>query len=201
MLTIRWSRGDGRLLEGILWVAFAVEAVFGLLLPALGVVGVIASGGSRTVAVDRASVIAGTPTARGVSLTGTDKAELTFHHPGVTERILLALPDALVATLSLLVIVLLIRMSRTLRTGDPFAAANVRRLSMIAVAIVLAGLLAPSAEAITTQLLVRSSPVAERIPFQFTVPFLPIVLGMLVAALAEVFRRGTGLRDDTEGLV
>lgn len=61
--------------------------------------------------------------------------------------------------------------------------------------------LAPVLPAITTEMLVSGTPMADQIPFSATFTGEYVLLAFLILALGEVFRSGTKLRADTEGLV
>ena len=63
-----------------------------------------------------------------------------------------------------------------------------------------AGLVVPYASAVTTDRLQAGTPAEEVVVFSAYLSGMPFLVGLLVAALAEFFRRGTRLRDDTEGL-
>ncbi|WP_370416496.1 hypothetical protein [Streptomyces fradiae] len=63
------------------------------------------------------------------------------------------------------------------------------------------GVLGPSVAAVTTSRLVTGTRVGEAVVLSYTLEFKVILLGLLVAALAEAFRRGARLRAATEGLV
>jgi Protein of unknown function (DUF2975) len=140
--------------------------------------------------------VGGNPT-----LTGTREAELTFQQPDLVQRILLDAPGIVTSAMTLLVIYLLIRIARTLQAGEPFAPPNARRIRMFAVVVLIVGVLGPIIETVTTGLLVEGSPVADVIAVEAHISGPPILVGLLIAALAEVFARGTRLRQDTEGLV
>lgn len=193
MCTAFWSRVDERLLEALLGAALALVALFGV----LGV----GEPAARTVAVNRSAIAPGVPAGGDATLTGTREAELAVPHPDLIQRILLDAPGIVTSAMTLLVIHLLIRIARTLQAGEPFVPPNARRIRMIAAIVLLVGVLGPVAEAITTQLLVQGSPVADVVDFEAHIPGLPVLAGLLIAALAEVFARGTRLRQDTEGLV
>lgn len=200
-MDIPWSRGDSRMLELVLWLALAAVGLFGAILPVAGVLGgpfgVVET---RDVALDERTSTTGV-TDGPVTLRGTEQAELTFADPNLTERMLLALPRISGALLLLLAIELLRRIARTLRAGDVFVPDNARRLTVIAVIVLALGILGPLVQALTTDLLVAGTPARDAVPFEVTFAFGPVLLGLLIAALAEVFRRGTALRADTEGLV
>lgn len=194
-------RRGGRLLEAVLGLALALAGLFGVLLPLLGVAGPIDSSRARDVTIEAVTRLPASVSSGPVTLRGTHRAEIALAHPNVQQRILLALPDLFYGALLILVLALLLRMARTLRVSDVFVPENARRLQVIAAAIVAVGVLGPAVDAITTHLLISGTAVSPAVPFAYTVSAAPLLLGLLVAALAEVFRQGTRLREDTEGLV
>ncbi|MFF0037610.1 DUF2975 domain-containing protein [Streptomyces mirabilis] len=200
-----WSRTDNRLLEVALGLATLFVGVFGVLVPVLGVVGLIDPVDSREVKTATTTQVPGTVTdavaGHGMTLTGTHRADLVFAHPDLGRRLLLALPDVIGSLLLLLVLALLVQMARTLRDGDVFVPKNARRLSVIGLTVLVQAVLSPVLPALTTQALVSGTPMAEQIPFSVTFTGEYVLLAFLILALGEVFRRGTKLRADTEGLV
>ncbi|MFF4356458.1 DUF2975 domain-containing protein [Streptomyces sp. NPDC001604] len=200
MTSLQGRRG-GRLLEAVLGVALALAGLFGVLLPLLGVTGPIDPVDTRDVRIDAVTRVPAAVTSGPVTLHGTHRAEVALTHPDVQQRILLALPDVFYGALLIVVLAFLLRMARTLREADVFVPENARRLQVIAAAIVAMGVLGPAVDAITTHLLISGTAVSPAVPFAYTVSAAPLFLGLLIAALAEVFRQGTRLREDTEGLV
>lgn len=88
---------------------------------------------------------------------------------------------------------------RSVREGDPFTPANVRRLRWIGyltVAYVPVGTMST-----ILQHEVINSTATGRLGLSFAVSFTPVVLGMGVLLLAEVFAHGIRLREDVEGTV
>ncbi|MER7838350.1 DUF2975 domain-containing protein [Streptomyces sp. NPDC096040] len=200
-----WSRTDNRLLEAALSLAGLLVGVFGVLIPALGVVGLIDPVDTREVKTETASRVPGTVTdavaGHGMSLTGAHQADLVFAHPDLSQRLLLALPEAIGSLLLLFVLALLLQMARTLREGDVFVPKNARRLSAIGLTVLVQAILSPVLPAVTTAALVSGTSMADQIPSSITFTGEYVLLAFLILALGEVFRRGTKLRADTEGLV
>ncbi|WP_424863595.1 DUF2975 domain-containing protein [Streptomyces sp. MMS24-I29] len=197
-----WSRGDQRALELGCALALGLVGLFGALLPLLGVVGVLDPITNRDVRLEgRAPAPHVTPGGDGPSVIGTDQAELVFAHPAFGQRLLLALPEIVGSVLLIVILGLLLRMARSLRGGEEFTTRNVRRLHAIAVTVFLMSVLAPLLDAVTTGLLLRGTGSEDLVPFSVTYSFPYLLLALLIAAVAEVFRRGARLRADTEGLV
>lgn len=201
----RWGQTGHRSLEAALGLATVLAGVFGALIPALGVVGLIDPMDTREVKVETTTRVPGTVTdtaaGHGVTLTGTHQADLVFSHPDLGQRLLLALPEIIGSLLLLLILALLLQMARTLRDGDVFVPKNARRLSVIGLTVLVQAVLSPWLPALTTQALVSGTSMADEIPFSTTFTGQYVLLAFLILALGEVFRRGTKLRADTEGLV
>ncbi|MGW3633884.1 DUF2975 domain-containing protein [Streptomyces sp. NPDC005122] len=200
-----WSRTDNRLLEAALGLAALLVGVFGALVPTLGVVGLIDPVDTREVKAETTTRVPGTVTDavadHSMTLTGTHRADLVFAHPDLSQRLLLALPEVIDSLLLLIVLALLLQMARTLRGGDVFVPRNARRLSAIGLTVLVQAILSPALPALTTEALVSGTPMADQIPSSITFTGEYVLLAFLILALGEVFRRGTKLRADTEGLV
>lgn len=200
-----WSQTDSRLLEAVVGLAALLVGVFGVLLPALGVVGLIDPVDTREVEVETTARVPGAVTdavaGHGMSLTGTHRADLVFADPGLGQRLLLALPQIIGGLLLLLVLALLLQVARTLCGGDVFVVGNVRRLRVMGLMVLLQAVVAPVLLAVTTQMLVSGTSVADRVPFSAAFAGEYVLLAFLLLALGEVFWRGAKLRADSEGLV
>ncbi|WP_329071085.1 DUF2975 domain-containing protein [Streptomyces sp. NBC_01429] len=199
---VEWDRGDNTALRVVLGVGAALVAGFAVLSPLLGVLGVTGQDGAgRTVPLRGAATVAGSGGGDGIALNGTSQGEVTFAHPDLAQRALLALPEFFSGVLLLIVAYLLYRIVRTLAAGDPFVPDNARRVRAIAVTVLGLAILRPLLDMITTGQLVLGTAVEDQVSVEATFSSGPVLLGLLIAALAEVFRRGTQLRADAEGLV
>ncbi|TCO13146.1 DUF2975 family protein [Kribbella steppae] len=196
----RWSRTDALVLQGLLGIVFVVQAILGMVIPLLGVVGVLDLASSREVPVTGVAAPE-FPDADGVQLSASGSAALTVDDPSFSQRVLLELPTIVGAVLILLGIYLLFRIARTLCLGDPFQPRNPLRLFGIAILIAVGSVAASLLQAVTTDQLVAGTPLADHVPFSVEFSLLPLLVALLVAALAEAFRIGVRLREDTEGLV
>ncbi|AXG82268.1 DUF2975 domain-containing protein [Streptomyces paludis] len=197
-----WDRTDGRALEWLLGLGAALVAVFSVIIPLLGVFGVLDGGASsRIVGLRSATTAQDTGGADGMTLTGTHQAELSFAQPDLAQRTLLVLPELFTGVMLLVIAYLLFCTVRTVRTGDPFVPANARRVAGIAGAVLAMGVTGPVLDMITTAQLVGGTVADQHVVAEGTFSAAPILLGLLIAALSEVFRRGARLRADTEGLV
>ena len=89
---------------------------------------------------------------------------------------------------------------RSVRDGDPFTAANVRRLRAIGFLLVVGAPVASLAMFVCDQWLASTSTAGE-LGASFTVPGAGPIAGLGVFVLAEVFAHGARLRADVEGTV
>lgn len=94
--------------------------------------------------------------------------------------------------------VLLSRFLRDLGAGAPFAPANVTRLRVVALLLVVVPLLAELVYALARAMIMDAAG-GEGFLMTFTPGWL--VAGLLVAAVAQAFAAGTRLQDDVDGLV
>jgi hypothetical protein len=100
--------------------------------------------------------------------------------------------------------VLLAPVLRSLGDGDPFRGGNAARIGAVGGIVMIAGTVAPLLPQIASLVVIDGlglvspgSPLVPGISFSFV----PVAVGALVLAVAEAFRRGTQLTDDTRGLV
>ena len=102
---------------------------------------------------------------------------------------------------SVLTAILLYEVARSLRTGDPFQRRNARLLLAAAVTSLVGGMTASLAVAFSGMALADDASELLPIDTTMTISLVPIPVGVALAVLAEIFRRGANLRDDVEGLV
>jgi hypothetical protein len=95
--------------------------------------------------------------------------------------------------------VLLSRFLRDLAGGRPFTPANVTRLRVIALLLMLVPLLLGGGLYGVARAIVMDQAGAASFVFSFTPAWL--VAGLLVAAVAQAFAAGSRLQDDVDGLV
>ncbi len=127
---------------------------------------------------------------------------VTVPDPTTLQRVLDLAPGVLTMLLLATGSWLALSVMRTVAAGDPFVPANVRRLRVLALmlmlgpALVLVGHFASQASLLDTAAIQGLPP-----QLSIDIPFIPLVAGLFVALLAEAFRAGNRLRDDVEGLV
>ena len=111
---------------------------------------------------------------------------------------LILLAPVLTAAAAVWGAVLLSRFLRDLAGGRPFARANVTRLRVIALLLMLVPLLGGGLYGVARAIVLDQAGAASFV-FSFTPAWL--VAGLLVAAVAQAFAAGSRLQDDVDGLV
>ena len=198
--TTLWSRYDSHVLELLIGLGLLLVGLFQALFPILGVTGPFPPIDTRDVTLRSTSQVPHLASG-GTALRGTHHAELAVDDPGLGDRLLLAAPEVARAVLIVVILSILMRMAATLRTGDVFVPANVRRLFAISTAVLLLGAAVPALDMVTTNALVGGTPLAPAVEVGFMLRASDILLAVLIAALAGAFAHGARLRADTEGLV
>ncbi len=138
---------------------------------------------------------------RPVEISGPYYAEVNFLDPSPTERVIWLLGELAAPLLATVILILLLMVAVSARKGDPFTRANTARLRAIGALVMLGGTAVSSLSSFISMWLVAESPAGRIVTPSVSISFLPIVAGLLVLALAEVWNRGVTLREDAEGLV
>ena len=90
---------------------------------------------------------------------------------------------------------------RTLRDGDPFTPVNGRRILTISLLLIGAGLTEGPIRGLLAWTQVNGTPAEPLVDIGYSISIQQIGFGLLLAALAEIFRRGARMRADVDGLV
>jgi hypothetical protein len=206
-------------LEGVLVLALVAVAILGVIRPAIGPAGLHLGTGpvfgrlpTVEVTLDASNVQITTapplPTVEGAVRPGDGLEFLTptrtsvvLWSPDLTQRLGFAGAAILQGLLVMAVLGLLLAVTRTLRRGDPFVAANARRLYLIAGLVGIGGQLVVGLSAWARWQILTHPDVAPYVFAEHELSFAPLVAGLGIAVAAEVFRQGTRLRDEVEGLV
>ncbi len=187
----RWDRSDQLGLEATLAVVGAV-AVGNL---ALQVVRAVAD--ERISAVNELPASLAPPGVRP-PITGT----VVLQDPSLGQHLLHLAPYLLGTALVLVGALLLFRLAVSVRHGEPFQQANVRRLVVVAVLLLFGTPVVRLLESVDRgQVLKAAMPDAASYQISLDLPLDFMLAGLLVAFFAEIFRRGARLRADVEGLV
>ena len=188
----RWSRVDQVLLEGILWVLPAAA----LLQVAVDGVRALRGRPLRVTGELPDDVVRSTDVVTG-PFTGT----VVVQDPTGTQYGWDLVPSVVLLVLAVVVARLLLGVVRSLRLGDPFTAANARRLAMLSVVVIVGGVFLPFVQQVALEGVLDPLLADGPRTWRLDLALWPALTGVLVGFLAEVFSRGTRLREDVEGLV
>ena len=128
-------------------------------------------------------------------------ARFTFVDPRPGQRAIWVIWQVAGPLLILACLWLVYRIVRSARVGNPFVERNERRLWALAVLIAGGGFVYSLFTGAVETLLLQRSAAADLTEIQFTVSFLPIIVGLGVAVLASVWHVGIGLQDDVAGTI
>ena len=185
-----------------------VSVGFAAFLVVDGAVGV-ARGGERLVTGRSLDVHVQVPPERvqlpaGLRHDGWLPAVARVQHPGAREIALWTALQLTQAALFIAVLWLLRGLARSVRHGDPFDAANVRRLRGIGSLLAFGGLLVEMLNASIRSTLWQGLPpgaFGDVGTEGFSVPGNMLLAGLGAFILAEVFAQGLRMREDLEGTV
>ncbi|GAA4402724.1 hypothetical protein GCM10023153_32070 [Ornithinibacter aureus] len=133
---------------------------------------------------------------------GVAAYDVTLADPTVAQRLLDLAPGLLIVGLMTAGSLLIVAVMRTIAAGDPFVAANVRRMRQLA-AVLLVGPFFTLFLSMSVHGALLSDVDLGGLALLavLDIPWAYLVAGMVVALLAEAFKAGSRLRDDVEGLV
>jgi hypothetical protein len=188
----QWTRTDQVFLESVLWA-----------LPGVALVRVVADGVAalrgQPLEVSGSLPADLVPTTDLVSgpLSGT----VVVEDASATQYGWDLVPSVVLLVLAVVVARLLLGVARGLRDGDPFTTANALRLRTLSIILIVGGTFVPIVQGIAFEgvldPLLADGPQTWTLELQLW----PVLSGVLVGFLAEVFARGARLREDVEGLV
>jgi hypothetical protein len=136
----------------------------------------------------------------GVALAERTPVTLRIQDPTLGQHAMTLVGASLFFVLTFVVLVFLRRILGSVRHGDPFIAANVRRLRVIGSLLLIGVPLFVVISQFIVRALVETSDVSG-VGIHIAVPWTPALAGLGVLILAQVFAHGVQLREDVEGTV
>jgi len=200
-----FTRSDFRILRGVLLLLVVLAPVLGIGVPLLSWTGGDAlqwEAEVRTTDVDRALPPGLVRSAEDVTLRWDGRARFELADASSSEWLLALLPLGVGSIAASAVALILLRLVKRTRRGDPFTAGSVTALRAIGVILVAAGVVVPLLTGFADHELVGRALADDQAfgaTFQFS--FVWFGVAMLLFALAEAFRTGERLTRDVEGLV
>lgn len=93
------------------------------------------------------------------------------------------------------------QMARSTKDGDPFTARNERRLWSIAGLVALGGVFVSVISGSAQTIIMGRSAAADLFVIEFEISFLPVIAGLVVAALASIWHIGVEMRDELDATI
>lgn len=93
------------------------------------------------------------------------------------------------------------QMARSTRTGDPFTAENERRLWRISGLVIAGGFVVTIIAGVAQMLIVQRSAASDLFTVHLTFDFIPIIIGLVIAALASIWHHGVAMRDELDATI
>ncbi len=137
-----------------------------------------------------------------VELSGPYTATINLLNPGSAERLAYVTSRILGPLVAIVALFLLYRVVSSVSSGSPFTAQNGKRLWWLALLIGLGGMAAAVATSLADRFLISRSAAASVFRTDYlSIPFWPVILGLIIAVVALAWSRGTALEEDQEGLI
>ena len=149
---------------------------------------------------DRGTVDARTG-GRPVEVTGPFLGQVGFPGPSVGQRLLWVSWRASVPLLAAGALWLVLLIVRSVRHADPFTETNARRLRLLAVLVAVGGTLVSALGSVLRRWLLDSSGAGNIVARDWSVSWTPLLAGLLIAVLAQLWSHGVQMRDELEDVV
>ena len=141
----------------------------------------------------------------GVELTWPGTADVTIDDAGAGTWLASIAPGAILAIVTVIVVLALLRLLSGIAAHQPFAGAAVRSLRVVGATLLGGGVLVTVAGSLANVAVHKAAVDLQGGPTSFTLELGPSIVvaaaGLVCAALAEAFAHGIELADDVEGLV
>ncbi|HZJ07928.1 MAG TPA: DUF2975 domain-containing protein [Nocardioidaceae bacterium] len=195
---LAFDRADYLGTKIILGIAVVGSVLFGLVGPVVSAVTNAPLPVSYTT-----KITSGIELPRGATHDGEATMELLLTNATLGERLTQALPEFLIAGLTIAVAWMLFQLLRSTQAREPFTLRNVRRINTIALVIGLGWIVVQFAQGVADNAIQTMGRLPDNgdLAFVFTFTPLPLVVMLVIALIGEAFRRGVQIRDDVEGLV
>lgn len=121
--------------------------------------------------------------------------------PTPSQRILWLLWQVSGPILVLLIAWPIRQMARSTNTGDPFTAQNVRRLWRISALVMGGGVAVGTLTGFAQTFIIQRSAAADLFDIEMTLDLSPVLIGLVIAALASIWQHGVSMRDELDATI
>ncbi len=136
-----------------------------------------------------------------VELAAPTITNVAYLDPTASQRVIWILWQVAGPLLGLAIAWPIRQMARSTRTGDPFTSSNERRLWRIAAFVAAGGIGYSLVAGFAQMLLIQRSAASDLFVVNSTISFAPIAAGVVIAALASVWRIGVGMREELDATI
>lgn len=136
-----------------------------------------------------------------VEITGPFKGQLGFLNPTFAMQwawIYWQVAGPLLTAVALFVV---LRIVRSVRIGTPFTDVNARRLRILALLVGVGGTLVAVTNELVRRWLLDNSAASGIVGHEWHITFIPLLLGVIIGVVAEVWRAGVVMAEDLDGVV
>ncbi len=137
----------------------------------------------------------------GLEIFGPITGRVSYMNPSLPERWAWVAWQAALPILTAVSLIVVLRLVRSVRVGSPFTARNAVRLRALALLVGGGGSLVSLVGALVPNWLLGTSGAAEIVHLRGYVSLVPLVAGVLIAILAEVWQTGIEMNRDLDGTV
>jgi hypothetical protein len=138
---------------------------------------------------------------RPVEVEGPFSGQIGFPGPSVKQRLLWVGWRASTPLLAAAALWLVLLIVRSVRDADPFTAANARRLRALAALVAVGGTSISLLGTMLRRWLLDGSGAGNIVVREWSITWAPLVLGLLIGVLAQVWSHGVEMRNELEDVV
>jgi hypothetical protein len=138
---------------------------------------------------------------RPVEVGGPFIGQVGFPGPSVKQRLLWVSWRAASPLLAAGALWLVLLIVRSARDADPFTETNARRLRLLAVLLAVGGTIVSVLGAVLRRWLLDNSGASNIVARDWTVTWIPLLVGLVIAVLAQVWSHGVEMRNELEDVV
>ena len=136
-----------------------------------------------------------------VEITGPFKAQLGFLNPTFGMQWAWIYWQAAGPLLAAVALFVVLKIVRSVRNGTPFTNVNARRLRLLALLVGVGGTLVAVTNELARRWLLDNSAASGIVGHEWHITFIPLLLGVLIGVVAEVWRAGVVMAEDLDGVV
>ena len=136
-----------------------------------------------------------------VEITGPFKGQLGLLNPTFAMQwawIYWQVAGPLLAAVALFVV---LKIVRSVRIGTPFTSVNASRLRILALLVGVGGMLVAVTNELVRRWLLDNSAASGIVGHEWHITFIPLLLGVIIGVVAEVWRAGVVMAEDLDGVV